>query len=112
MRELLKILLIGSLGSIMYYYAEQRDVLFAQILAWASTAVSVYIAIALVMSYKFYTETMKIFAQMPFWSRIPSYGFIAFNIYTLYGSALGYIYLILFIFSEALYIIAKVSTDE
>ena len=112
MRALLKILLVGCLTSAMYYYAEQRDVLFAQILAWCCMAFSMYIALALVVSYKFYTQTMKILSGSPLWYRIPNYGFIAFNIHALYGSALGYIYLILIIFFEALYLIAKLSTDE
>ncbi len=109
MRELFKILLIGSLTSVMYYYAVPRDILLAQIIAWGCLSYAMFAAGVLVFNPLVYAETMRTFTKCPLWTRFVNYIFIALNIYNTYGSALGYIYFILFAFFEGLFIIAKVS---
>lgn len=109
MREFFKILLVGSLSSVMYYYAVPRDILLAQIIAWCCLLYSMFAAIILVCNPRIYVETMRAFTKCFWWTRFVNYGFIALNIYNTYGSALGYIYFILFAFFESLFIIAKLS---
>lgn len=109
MRELFKILLVGSLSSVMYYYAIPRDALLAQIIAWLCLSYAMFAASVLVLNPLVYAETMRTFAICPLWTRFVNYIFIALNIYNTYGSALGYVYFILFAFFESLFIIAKVS---
>jgi len=113
MRETLKIIITNSLSTLLYYLGFMKNMVWAQVIAWAFLSLPIILALAIVWSDKLYETALKSLADLHLRTKLLMYPFIAANIYCTQGinTPVGIVYLILAGFYESIYIISKLSKN-
>ena len=113
MGEPLKIIITNSLSTLLYYLGFMKNMVWAQVTAWALLSLPIIIALAIVWSDKLYETALKSLTDLSFRTKLLVYPFIAANIYCTQGinTPFGIVYLILVGFYESIYIISKLSKN-